>query len=133
MRKSKLLNPLLVMAAVLVVALFAFSVRLKASADKMMVLKADGITCGSCVASISRALKAEKGVASVAVDVATGRVLVGYDSKFAAPEALASRVASAGYRSHILQVQTIGEFRTSSGGELPFSTSRGCCCAKSKQ
>ncbi len=81
MRKRNPVNLLLVVAAVFLVAVFAFSVRLEASADRVTVLTADGITCGGCVARINRALEAEHGVASVSVDEAAGRVVVAHDSR----------------------------------------------------
>ncbi len=133
MVKTKFVNLLLVIAAVLVVAVFAFSVRLEAAADSVTLLKADGITCGNCAAAISKALEAEKGVASVTVDESAGKVVVGYDSKAVTPEALSNRVTSTGYGCRILQVQTMAEYRLASGGEVPARPAKGCCCSKNRQ
>ena len=133
MRTRNFVNLLLIVAAVALMAIFAFSVRLEASADRVTVLKADGITCGNCAARIARALEAEQGVASVSVDDSAGRVIIGYDSKAVTPETLANRVTSAGYCCRILQTQTFEEYRKSSGGAVTVRPTRRSCCGMDKQ
>jgi mercuric ion binding protein len=127
MGKRNVVNLLLVVAAVLLVAVFAFSVRLEASADRVTVLKADGITCAGCVTRIARALEAEQGVASVSVEEAAGRVVIGYDSQAATPEALAKRVTAAGYGCRVLQTQTAEEYQRTTGSAIPARPARRCC------
>ena len=126
MDRGKLLNLLLIVASVLVVTFFALSVRLEASPDTVTVMQADGIACERCAAVIAKALEAEKGVASVSVDAATGRVVVGYDSKNVGPEVLTSRVTTAGYACRILRTQTAAAYRTESGGQI--ITRKTSCC-----
>lgn len=133
MGKRNLVNLLLVVVAILLVAVFAFSVRLEASADRVTVLKADGITCAGCVARIARALEAEQGVASVSVEEAAGRVVIGYDSQAVTSEALAQRVTKAGYGCRVLQTQTAEEYRKTSGSAVPARPARQCCCGMDKQ
>ena len=133
MRKRNPVNLLLVVAAVFLVAVFAFSVRLEASADRVTVLTADGITCGGCVARINRALEAEHGVASVSVDEAAGRVVVAHDSRAVTPEVLSKRVTVAGYGCRVLQTQTAEEYRKTSGSAVPARPARQCCCGMDKQ
>ena len=133
MGKRNLVNLLLVIAAVLLVVVFAFSVRLQASADRVTVLKADGITCAGCVARIAKALEAEQGVASVSVDEAAGRVVIAHDSQAATPEALAKRVTAAGYGCRVLQTQTFEDYRKTSSGTLPVRPTRRCWCDMGKQ
>ena len=133
MRKRNPVNLLLILAAVMLVAVFAFSVRLEASADRVTVLKADGITCASCVTRIARALEAEQGVASVSVKEAAGWVVISYDSQAATPDALAKRVTAAGYGCRVLQTQTFEEYRKTSGGALPPRSARRCWCEMDKQ
>jgi hypothetical protein len=125
MQKKNLVNLLLVAAAVSLVAAFAFSVRLEA-ADRVAILKGEGITADGA-ARIVRALEGEQGVASVAVDNSSGRVIVGYDSWAVAPETLAKRVAAAGYGCRLLQIQTFEEYRNTPGA-IPLRPSRRCCC-----
>jgi periplasmic mercuric ion binding protein len=133
MEERNKINLLLVTAAVLVIVVFAFSVRLEASADRVTVLKADGITCASCVAAINKALAAEQGVASVSVEEAAGRVVIGYDSSAVAPEALAKRVTAAGFGCRVIQTQTAEEYRKSSGSAIPVRPARQCCCGMDRQ
>jgi mercuric ion binding protein len=133
MGKRNLVNLLLVVATVLLVAGFAFSVRLEASADRVTVLKADGITCAGCLARITRAIEAEPGVASVSVEEAAGRVVIGYDSQAVTPEAMAKRVTAVGYGCQVLQTQTTEEYRKTSGSAVPVRRARQCCCGMDKQ
>lgn len=133
MKKRNLINLLLVIIAVVVVALCAFSVRLDASADKVTVLQADGITCGNCTAAITRALQKEQGVAAVAVDEAAGRVVVGFDSKAVTPEIMANRVSATGYGCRVMLVQNIDEYRSASGDLKAGPAARKCCCAKNRK
>jgi len=133
MGKRNLVNPLLVIVAVLLVAVFAFSVRLRASADRVTVLKAEGITCAGCVARIARTLESEHGVASVSVDEAAGRVVVAHDSRAVTPEVLSKRVTVAGYGCRVLQTQTAEEYRKTSGSAVPARPARQCCCGMDKQ
>jgi periplasmic mercuric ion binding protein len=133
MGKRNLVNLLLVVAAVFLVAVFAFSVRLEASPDRVTILKADGITCAGCVARITRALEAEHGVASVSVDKTAGRVVIGYDSRAVTPEVLSKMVTVAGYGCRVLQTQTAEEYRKTSGSAVPVRPARQCCCGMDKQ
>ncbi|HEY6872714.1 MAG TPA: heavy metal-associated domain-containing protein [Geobacteraceae bacterium] len=133
MEKKNLVNLLLVVAAVLLLAVFALSVRLEALADRVAVMKADCIARAGCVAGIARVLEAEHGVASVSVDEAAGRVVIGYDSQAVTPEALVKRVTAAGYGCRVLQTQTFEEYRKTSGGALPVRPTRKCWCEMDKQ
>ena len=56
----------------------------------MMVVHVTGMTCGHCVAAVSRAVKAIPGVENVSVDLASGQVVVaGSVDKAAIQEAIA--------------------------------------------
>lgn len=89
--KNKILNTSLILAVVVILAVFAFYVRLGATADKVVVLRTSGMTCSSCVQKITAALQSERGVAATEVDLEAGVVVAGYDSKQVAPERLARR------------------------------------------
>jgi copper chaperone CopZ len=56
-----------------------------------------GMTCGGCVNSLTRALKALAGVGDVNVTLATGETSVQYDEKLTSVEQLKSAVENAGY------------------------------------
>jgi len=134
MTKKNVLNMLAVVAAVLLMGVFAFTVRLEAAADAVAVLKTTGMTCGSCAAKIEGALKGSGGVSSVEVDVATGTVMVGYDSRQATPDALAGVVTSTGYGCAVAQVITPEQYQ-SLRGETKTARAGGCgggCCPKNR-
>lgn len=134
MERKKLANILLVVIALAVVAVFAFSVRLEAAADAVVVLKTNGMTCGSCAGLIEKALKASTGVASVEVDLDAGQVVVGYDSKLAEPGKLAAGVTGIGYGSSILQTMTAEEYRAVTGRDVKARAAKGGCgCCNNKQ
>lgn len=106
-------------------------------ADSVVVMKSQGVTCGSCAGKIERALKEKPGVASVEVDVDAGRVIAAYDSKVAKPETLAETVTGLGYGSSILQVLSTEQFRAMAGRNVAVQTARsgGCgsgCCNKNR-
>lgn len=129
MGKRNLTNLLLVIAVMLMLTLLGFSVRLEASPDTVTVLNAAGITCEGCVNGISRALKSEGGVSSVAVDAATGRVVVGHDAKAVNPETLTARAAGAGYACRVLRSLPVAAYRREAGDDAVPRQGRGCCCS----
>lgn len=56
-----------------------------------------GMTCGGCVNSLTRALKAVAGVSDVNVTLATGETSVQYDEHLTSPDQLRLAVENAGY------------------------------------
>jgi copper chaperone CopZ len=56
-----------------------------------------GMTCGGCVNSLTRALKAIAGVGDVTVTLATGEASVQYDEHLTSPQQLRLTVENAGY------------------------------------
>ncbi len=64
----------------------------------ILSLGVDGMDCGSCAASVERALRAVAGVHDVRVDLMGGRVTVSYAPGSAAWSDLAGAVKRAGYR-----------------------------------
>jgi len=61
------------------------------------LLKVTGMTCGGCTGSVTRALKAIRGVEQVDVSLAKGEATVQFDERQASSEQLKSAVRSAGY------------------------------------
>jgi copper chaperone len=60
-------------------------------------LEIEGMTCGHCVAAVTRALETVTGVERAEVDLAAGRATVEHDPERASPQQLASAVAEEGY------------------------------------
>jgi copper chaperone len=60
-------------------------------------LKITGMTCGHCVAAVTKALRSTDGVSSADVDLQAGRARVEYDETRTSPRALASAVTDEGY------------------------------------
>jgi copper chaperone len=60
-------------------------------------LNVQGMTCGGCVASVTRVLKAVPGVADVAVTLQPGVARVTFDPARTASPALRAAIEDAGY------------------------------------
>lgn len=60
-------------------------------------LRITGMTCGGCINTVTRALKAIAGVGDVTVSLSSGEAAVKYDEKLTSPEKLRSAVTGAGY------------------------------------
>ena len=132
--KRKIINTFLIVSAGAVLVALAFIVRVRATADTVAVLKTSGITCGSCVPGIEKALQLKKGVTSVEVDVDSGWVVVGYDSRKIKPKSIASTLSASGYPSGVAEVLGIERYKQITGQDIGVkSGSIGCgggCCNK---
>ena len=62
-----------------------------------VTLKIDGMTCGGCVASVERVLKAVPGVAEVKVQLSPGLAEVNFDPARTSLPALRAAIEAAGY------------------------------------
>ncbi len=62
-----------------------------------VTLKVDGMTCGGCVASVERVLKAVPGVVAVKVQLSPGLAEVNFDPARTQVAALKTAVEAAGY------------------------------------
>lgn len=60
-------------------------------------LKIDGMTCGGCVASVSRVLRAMPGVSDAAVSLEAGQATVTFDAAVTNVPAMREAVEDAGY------------------------------------
>jgi copper chaperone len=60
-------------------------------------LNVQGMTCGGCVASVTRVLRAVPGVADVAVTLQPGAATVAFDPTRTGVAALRSAIEDAGY------------------------------------
>lgn len=62
-----------------------------------ITLKVNGMSCGGCVASVTRVLRAVPGVETVAVALEPGTATVSFDPQRTSPPALKRAVEDAGY------------------------------------
>lgn len=136
MRKG-LFRLLFAMAAIIAITVGAgFALSSPAPApDAVAVLKTAGMTCNSCAAKIEAALKAERGVDAVQVDVERGMVLVAFDSRATKAEDIAAKVTASGYHSAVRTQLTMEQYLavTGGGGAAPKQAGCGGCCNKTKQ
>ena len=66
-----------------------------------VTLKVDGMHCVKCQARVENALKAVKGVKSVAVSLENGNATVEYAVGKTTPEALAAAVTAIGFAARV--------------------------------
>jgi copper chaperone len=62
-----------------------------------ITLKVEGMSCGGCVASVTRVLKAVPGVGDVKVQLVPGTAEVSYDPARTGAPALKAAIEDAGY------------------------------------
>lgn len=128
---KKIVNICLVVAAAVILVVFGLYVRIGATADAVVVMKTSGMACGSCMATVSKVLQSEKGVAATEVDLEKGIVVAGYDSKQVSAEKLARVVSAAGFASQVQAVLTPEQFGKVSGHNVGrLATGQGCCGSK---
>jgi periplasmic mercuric ion binding protein len=128
MNSKKISTALLIIAAITVLAVLAFHVRIGATADSVAVLKTTGMTCGSCSRAIARTLERVKGVAATEVDVDGGWVIVGYDTRTVQPESLVEKVNGAGFESTVYRILTPEQFKLITGKDMGSKSSPSRCC-----
>lgn len=124
-------NILAAVAVAVVLVLFGLFVRFDASANTYAVLKASGMTCGSCSGKVEKALRNKPGVSSVRVDLPSGLVLVGYDGRVLEARMLAEDVSKAGFSAKVQRVLDAKQYAAlmagSPGGGCGNCNSSGAC------
>lgn len=91
-------------------------------------LKVDGMTCGSCVNAVSRALSAIPGVETVDVRLETGIATVRGGQVAEKVNALLSALATAGYSAHAAGATDAQPIDNGSARVSPEAN--GCCCGR---
>ena len=97
------------------------------------MLKVSGMTCGSCVSHVTKALSAIEGVNDVTVSLEKGSAEVIYDAAKVKPAMLAEAVTKAGYKA---EVGDITQASAKAAGCDPAECAamkdgkQGGCCAK---
>jgi copper chaperone len=64
------------------------------------IVKVNGMTCGGCVGSVTRVLKALPGVATAEVSLENGEAKVSFDPTLASLTQLREAIENAGYEAH---------------------------------
>lgn len=67
--------------------------------DRDVVLAIEGMTCASCSTAVERALKKQKGVSSVSVNLTTNKATLSYDPSVVKMSTLKAAVDKAGYKA----------------------------------
>ena len=91
-------------------------------------LTVDGMTCGSCVSAVRRALGAVRGVQSVDVQLETGKATVQGNQVAAQVNALLAALASAGFSAREADAAHAQSAPSSCGSQAP--SGRSCCCGQ---
>jgi copper chaperone len=92
-------------------------------------LKVDGMTCGSCVASVTKALQRVPGVQDVEVDLGTGIARVRGQHAARQVSELVTALAEAGYGAGAASGAPVARQRPAGGcGAGTASKARGGCC-----
>ena len=87
-------------------------------------LEVQGMSCGSCVNHVTRALQPIPGVTDVAVDLKSGHVRV-TDTLDGDPQRLVSALGDAGYPAKLADAPAP---RPVGGGPAAQPSQGGCCC-----
>jgi copper chaperone len=91
-------------------------------------LKVDGMTCGSCVNAVSRALSAVPGVETVDVRLETGIATVRGGQVTEQVKALLGALATAGYSARAAGATDAQPIDNGSAHVSPAAS--GCCCGR---
>ena len=92
-------------------------------------LDVEGMTCGSCVKHVTRALQAVPGVSRVDVDLTNGRVRVEKDLQVSSALLIAA-LSEEGYPAKMASEATPIESLKTVGCQSDQGSERGCCCRK---
>ncbi|RII81681.1 heavy-metal-associated domain-containing protein [Neopusillimonas maritima] len=99
---------------------------------KQIELKVVGMTCGACVARVTRTLLGIPGVHDAEVDLDRGVARANVDDIAASQPALLQALAAAGYPSQPMSGSTAstvgGQEPAEAGTKSDPRVSRGCCC-----
>ena len=130
--KMKVMNTIFIILVLAALSALAFFVRVEATADTVVVLNVTGMTCGSCVDKIKKALQAEQGVASVQVDMDSGRTVVGYAADKIKPGTIAAKVEGLGFTCRIVEASSLAKFKAGHKNmAAKLEKTSGCsCCNK---
>jgi copper ion binding protein len=69
------------------------------AATSIVTLPIQGMSCGSCVASVKRTVKALDGVTNVEVSLAERQARISYDKGKISPDQIAAAIRELGYRT----------------------------------
>lgn len=133
--KSKIAFLLLNLTALLILVT-AISWGATQGGDTVTVLKTEKLSCGSCAARITDALKEKAGVVNVEVNIAEGKVTVWHEQKQIPANQVATVVTDTGYPSTVVRTVAKDAFEKEAGkSNVQQNNIRtGCaCCNKDKK
>ncbi len=110
--KSKIINITLIILVIVALSALAFLIRVGVKGDTVAVLDISGMTCGSCVAKVNNAIQTKQGIASVDVDIDSGRAVVGYAADKIKPAAITAAVTGLGFTCRLVEVSNLAEFKS---------------------
>ncbi|KAF0227041.1 MAG: Cu2+-exporting [Erysipelotrichaceae bacterium] len=73
--------------------------------DREAILNIEGMTCASCSGAVERALKKQKGVSSVSVNLTTNKATLSYDPSLVKMSVLKAAVDKAGYKASEIETK----------------------------
>lgn len=102
---------------------------------KQIELKVARMTCGACVARVTRTLLSISGVHDAEVDLARGIARAQVNDVTTVQPALLEALAAAGYPSEpvggsAVKLEGAREAASANSGSDPRANRRGCCCGQ---
>lgn len=92
-------------------------------------LKVDGMTCGSCAASVTRALRRLPGVRDATVDLQGGVARVIAENASQRVQAFVAALDEAGYKARSSSAATTGQQHKGDHAHGASASGRGGCCS----
>jgi copper chaperone CopZ len=102
-------------------------VQLEGIATERVLLRVEGLSCGSCEQRVRDALTRRTGVKTVGVDVGGGTVAVDYARGAVDPKVLADTVTQLGYPARYLASGPAVPLPADSGAKPAGGCAGGCC------
>lgn len=94
-----------------------------------LIIKIDGMHCGSCVTGVEKALIQVHGVQSAAVSLEAGQATVTYDPAYVSTADLVSAVVAAGYSARANAESAPAPAQGGHCGSGSGKSKGGCCCS----
>lgn len=130
LKNEKVTNVVLVLAVIVVLAFFAFAVRIRPAADNVALLRRTDVTHTFGAEGVVKRLQSQKGVTSVEADLSGEFVAAAYDSKAVKPESIAAEASAVGHPYELAKVVTVAQYKAMTGkmpgGDTKVACSSGC-------
>ena len=100
--------------------------------DQKIMMTVTGMTCQSCVSSITKSLASVDGVSDVVVSLEDGTAKVAYDAEKVKPEALTAAVVKAGYKAEFAQAEMKMDDKAGKAKSAMDANSKAACVGAKK-